>query len=150
MSTYTVSHSARIHARAAIAYGIIADYRGGHPHILPPKYFRNLTVEAGGVGAGTHIRFEMGAMGTWREAAAIVAEPEPGRRLHERIADQGIDTYFTVEPNGDAACDVTITTQMPDRGGLTGGIERLVTTALLRRIYRAELALLDAEAQRRS
>jgi hypothetical protein len=150
MTTYTVSSRARIGAPAAVAYGIIADYRDGHPHILPPKYFRNLRVEQGGVGAGTHIRFEMGMLGSWREGVASVAEPQPGRVIHERMPAQGIDTWFTVDPVGDGACDVTIATQLPERGGLAGGVERLVTTAFLRRVYRAELALLDEVSRRRA
>jgi len=128
---------------------VIADYRDGHPHILPPKYFRNLRVEAGGVGAGTRIRFEMGAMGTWREAAAIVSEPEPGRLLHEQVTTAPIETTFTVEPVGSDACDVTIATRMVHRSGIGGGLERLATTAFLRRVYRAELALLDGVARGR-
>jgi hypothetical protein len=150
MTTYTVTLTARIHAPARIAYDIIADYRDGHPHILPPKYFRNLRVEAGGVGAGTKIRFAMGALGVWREAAAVVAEPEPGRVLHEQIPAERVDTWFTVEQAGPEACEVTIATRMPHRGGLMGRVERLVTTALMRHIYKAELELLDQVARRRA
>jgi len=53
MSKYTITYSSRVTAPAAVAYGIIADYRDGHPHILPAKYFRNLQVQAGGRGAAT-------------------------------------------------------------------------------------------------
>jgi hypothetical protein len=56
MTSYTVTATARVQAPAAVAYGIIADYVNGHPHLLPPKYFRTLTVEAGGTGAGTRAR----------------------------------------------------------------------------------------------
>lgn len=150
MTTYTVTATARIHAPASVAYGVIADYRNGHPHILPPKYFRNLRVDAGGVGAGTRIRFEMGAMGTWREAGAVVSEPEPGRRLHEQVTTAPIATTFTVEPLSAGACDVTIATQMVHRGGIGGGLERLAATAFLRRVYRAELTLLDQVARSRT
>ena len=150
MTAYTVTSTARIQAPASVAYGIIADYRNGHPHILPPKYFRNLRLEAGGVGAGTRIRFEMGAMGTWRESGAVVSEPEPGRLLHEQVTTAPIETTFTVEPVSPGACDVTIATQMVHRGGISGGLERLATTAFLRRVYRAELALLDQVARSRA
>lgn len=47
-----------IAATAPRIYERLADYRDGHPHILPPRYFRNLVVEQGGRGAGTIIRFE--------------------------------------------------------------------------------------------
>lgn len=150
MSSYTVESTARIQAPAAVAYGIIADYRNGHPHILPPKFFRNLTVDAGGIGAGTHITFEMGALGTWRQASAVVSEPEPGRVIHEHVTTDAIETYFVIDPVSASACDVTIRTTMRSRGGLVGGIERLATTAFLRRVYRAELTLLDTVARARA
>lgn len=150
MTAYTVTSTARINAPASVTYGVIADYRTGHPHILPPKYFRNLRVDAGGVGAGTHIRFEMGAMGSWREAGAVVSEPEPGRLLHEQVTTAPIETTFIVEPVDAGACDVTIATRMVHRGGIGGGLERLATTAFLRRVYRAELTLLDQVARSRT
>ena len=34
-------------------YNVIADYRVGHPAILPKPWFDGLTVEKGGFGAGT-------------------------------------------------------------------------------------------------
>ncbi len=150
MRTYRVSHTAHIHAPAAVAYGIIADYRDGHPHILPPQFFRNLTVQEGGIGAGSHIRFEMGAFGQWRIAEAVVSEPEPGRLLQEDIPAQQIRTTFLVEPAGMAACAVTITTDFPLRDGVVGTLERLTTSAVTRRVYRAELALLDQVSRRRA
>lgn len=43
-----VKASAVIAAPAPVVYSIIADYRHGHPSILPPRYFDNLEVLAGG------------------------------------------------------------------------------------------------------
>lgn len=40
------------------AYALLADYRNGHPRILPPA-FTDLTVLRGGTGAGTEIRFAL-------------------------------------------------------------------------------------------
>jgi hypothetical protein len=145
-SSYTVAASARLGASAGVVYGIIADYRHGHPTILPPKYFRGLEVLEGGVGAGTRIRFEMGALGKWRTALADVTEPRPGRLLHEFYPDTGILTTFTVEPSGEAACAVTIATVMPGRAGLGGLFERWVVPRYLRAVYREELALLARRA----
>ena len=45
MSAFTLSQSARINAGARRVYDIIADYSGGHQHIVPPKYFTKLDVE---------------------------------------------------------------------------------------------------------
>ncbi|MHB1310941.1 MAG: SRPBCC family protein [Gemmatimonadaceae bacterium] len=150
MTTYSVSSSASVRAPAALVYSVIADYHDGHPLILPPKYFRNLRVEAGGVGAGTRISFEMGAFGTWRTVTGEVTEPEPGRLLHEYYADSGILTAFLVEPTSDGACEVTFTSTLPRRRGMAGALERLTTTAYLRRVYRDELAMLALVAVARA
>lgn len=140
------SASALIPAPPATAYGIIADYRRGHPGILPQKYFRNLQVEAGGTGAGTRIRFEMRAFGTTRTVRGDVTEPEPGRLLVETYPDTGTVTSFRVEPaDGGRAAQVTISTRYA-RPGPAGWVERLFVPGLLRRIYREELANLAAAA----
>lgn len=89
-------------------------------------------------------------MGTWREPGAVVSEPESGRLLREQATTAPIETTFTVEPVGADTCDVTIATQMVHRGGNGGGLERLATAAFPRRVYRAELALLDQVARRRT
>jgi len=47
-SAVTVEARAPVHAPADRVYDLIADYRNGHPRIVPPKYFRNLVVERGG------------------------------------------------------------------------------------------------------
>src|SRR5262245_56834492 len=65
MITYQVTASAAMNAPAEQVYNIIADYRNGHPHLLP-KQFSNLLVEEGGYGAGTRIRFQMTAFGQTR------------------------------------------------------------------------------------
>ena len=150
MPTYTVSYSSRVNAPAAVAYDIIADYRDGHPHILPPKYFRNLQVQSGGRGAGTRITFDMGALGYWRSVAAEIGEPEPGRLLEETIPAERVQTSFLVEAVGENACDVTISTTMPQRAGIAGSIERLTTSAFMRRVYREELSMLDRVARSRA
>lgn len=149
MATIHAAASADIAAPPATVYGIIADYRHGHPSILPPKYFRNLEVEAGGTGAGTRIRFEMRLGGTVRTVRGEVTEPEPGRRLVETYPESGTVTSFFVEPRADGrAARVTISTEY-ERGGLAGWVERLLVPGLLRRIYRAELATLAAVARGR-
>lgn len=149
MPTISASATATIHAPAATVYGIIADYRHGHPSILPRRYFRNLEVEAGGIGAGTRIRFEMRVLGSTRTVRGEVTEPEPGRRLVEAYPDSGTRTTFLVEPVVDGrAAHVTISTRY-ENGGLRGWVEWLLVPGLLRRIYRAELANLAAVASGR-
>jgi hypothetical protein len=140
--------TADIDASAAIAYDIIADYREGHPSILPPRYFTGLEVERGGRGAGTVIVFGMKAMGRVTMSRAEVSEPEPGRVLVETIAVRDLVTTFTVDPLGAQRSRVTIVTEWPARG-VAGLIERLLAPAMLRRIYAEELALLNSVASER-
>ncbi|MFN8444909.1 MAG: SRPBCC family protein [Caldilineaceae bacterium] len=146
MNSYQVQASAVVHAPADVVYAVIADYRNGHPKILP-AYFSNLVVEEGGVGAGTRIRFEITVMGKKQSFRADISEPQPGRVLVEtNDAMGGSITTFTVEPTGNHA-RVTISTEVKKRGGLGGMIAQLMTSMFLRRVYGQELQLLDEVAK---
>ena len=91
----------------------------------------------------------MKAFGTTRTARAAVTEPEPGRVLVETIADQGIVTTFTVEPDGaPERSRATISTSLRSRGGLLGRIERAMSTGYLKKVFAAELKQLDEVARR--
>jgi len=142
MSRYKVSETAFISAPAARIYTIIADYNKHHPRIVPPEYFKKLEVEEGGVGAGTRTLIEMQVLGTRRQFHHVVSEPEPGRVLVEAEPDGSNATTFRVEPSGDAGTNLTISTELVSRSGLTGIIERALTSMMLRRIYRKELGLI--------
>ena len=154
MPVVRASSVALIRAPARVVYALIADYRHGHPRILPPRtYPPPLEVERGGVGAGTIIRFQMRVFGSTRTMRSEVSEPDPGRTLVETdLGDSGARTSFTVsEVDGGAACRIEIVTEWEARG-LRGWIERLTGPPLLRRVYAAELKLLgevaEAEARR--
>ena len=128
-------------AKPARVYATIANYREGHPRILP-KQFSGLTVEKGGVGAGTVIRFQMRAFGRTQSFRGVVTEPEPGRVLVETYQEPNPSaTTFTVNPVG-AGSEVVISTELPVRGGLLGSIERALSERYLLPIYREELELL--------
>jgi hypothetical protein len=137
---YVVSASAVVPARRERVYSLIANYNDGHPRILP-KQFSNLTVEQGGVGAGTVVRFQMSVLGKKETLRAAITEPEPGRVLVETYLD-GKDTVttFTVNP-GTAPADshVTISTELPVRSGFLGMLEKKFSALLLRPIYTKEL-----------
>lgn len=147
MADGTASGSAIIHAPAARVYSIIADYRVHHPRIVPPEYFRTVEVEAGGVGAGTRVRVETRVLGRTQQFVHHIREPEPGRILEEVDASGFSVTRFTVEPAEQGTSSrVTIETTFRVRSGPLGVIERAVTAAMLRRIYKKELARLDQYA----
>jgi len=141
---YHVKHSARINAPADRVYAIIADYRNGHPNILPAA-FRNFVVEQGGRGEGTLTRFDVRAFGRTQSFRHEVIEPEPGRVLVERDRDLGSRTIFTVEP-ATPGSTVTIRTELTSRGGLTGRLERFLSRRFLLGLYREELKKLEEVA----
>jgi hypothetical protein len=144
---HMVSVTACVPAEPERLYGILANYRDGHARILPPQ-FTDLKVEEGGVGAGTIIRIQMRVLGKKRDAKAAITEPEPGRVLVETdLGRSGVVTTFRVDPGPPSGPSrVTITTEVPVRGGLLGAIERKIATWYLRPIYEQELKLLAATA----
>lgn len=145
MAQHTISASAGINAPAERIYRVIADYRDGHPHMLPRPPFGVLTVEQGGVGEGTIISFTLRLLGRTQQFRAAIAEPEPGRVLVERNLDGGATTTFTVEPRPDGLTSlVTIATTTTVRNGFAGALESWMTTRLLRPIYERELVQLAA------
>lgn len=144
MGTVSVEESLEFAGAPAQVYQLIADYRAGHPSILPKAYFPYLEVEEGGQGAGTVIRYGVKLAGRVQEARARIVEPEPGRLLEEHIFDdRGTVTSFTVDPVPGGRVRVTIGTRW-DGSGIRGLVERLAAPPLLRRIYRLQLAAIEA------
>jgi hypothetical protein len=139
-----VAAEKRMRVSAATAYGCIADFERHHAKFLPPS-FRDLTVERGGVGAGTVITFDTTTGGRTRHFRSEIAEPEPGRVLVESDADQGTRTTFTVTPQ-DAGCLVRIENEFRASPGFMGLVECLVAPRILRATLIDELSRLDAYA----
>jgi hypothetical protein len=135
-----------IRSPAPAVYSLIADYRAGHPRILPRAWFGPLEVERGGTGAGTIIRYEIRLLGTTRRVRAEITEPRPGAELVETDLATGARTTFTVAPRGEGReAEVTIRTEWEGKG-LRGWIESLTAPPVLQRIYAEELAQLGAVA----
>ena len=143
-TTHRVIASADIGASHAEAYRTSADYRVGHPSILPQQYFRNLRVVEGGYGAGTVITFDIVAFGRTVGARSRITEPVPGRVLVESDTEKPLVTTFTVDPNVDGTARVTFDTTFQTRSGLLGRIEGWMTRGFLKRVYAAELNQFDA------
>ena len=145
--------TAVLDAPPGAVYAVLADYRQGHPSILPPRHFSNLVVERGGTGDGTVIRFEIRTAGSTRKVRAAITEPEPGRTLLETDLETGAVTSFVVERHeassttGSIRSRVTIATVWTTPG-LRGSIERLLAPRRLARIYVEELRNLEAAARR--
>ena len=141
-----VSMTSRLRAPARRVYDTIANYRTGHPRILP-KQFANLTVDEGGIGAGTTIHFDFRVFGQTTTLRAVVSEPEPGRVLVERntSGNDAVST-FIVEPLGANEANVTIKTEMTTRAGVAGWIEAWMIRRVLESTYQEELRLLEKVA----
>jgi hypothetical protein len=146
MAIVRVTAGRTVAAPAATVYGIIADYREGHPSILPPRYFEDFRVEAGGQGAGTRIRFTMRSYGNRVACQADVTEPEPGRVLVETDSKTGTITRFIVEPLEPNRSRVTFETDYRTVG-VRGWLESLLVPRYLKTVYAAELDLLESRVR---
>jgi hypothetical protein len=125
-----------INAPAAMIYEIVADYRNGHPRILPKPYFLSLDVEEGGFGAGTIVNFKMRILGQTRSFRSLITEPDPGRVLLETDLASDVATKFAVFPLEDESrTQVTIITELQGRNR----VENFVAKIMLQKIYGQEL-----------
>lgn len=121
--------TAIIAAPPEVIYAILADYRTGHPQIVPKPYFTKLEVEQGGVGAGTVIRMHMRVVGREIVSQHVISEPEPGRVLVETDLHTDMATTFTLTPLEDGQrAQLQIVTEWEARAGLLGWLEKVVTT----------------------
>lgn len=151
MKQIKVKAEAILNARPEDVYATIADYRKGHPSILPKKNLYDLQVVEGGYGAGTIIRFKSRVLGVEQSFYQRVSEPEPGRVIVEQDieAGQNFITTFTVDPVEEGKkSHVVISTALNASPGLKGLVEQLVISTFPR-IYREEFTLLEAVAQKR-
>jgi hypothetical protein len=151
MAQIAVKAAAIIDARPDDVYSTFADYKNGHPHVLPEMLY-DLQVEEGGTGAGTVFRCKSKVLGVERTLYMRVTEPEPGHVLMERDIDSVQDTIttFTVTPveNGQKA-HVEIATVMNSSPGLMGLIERLLIPRVLNPSYQQEIKNMEAFLQKK-
>jgi hypothetical protein len=132
-----------VDAPAEVIYNIIAEYRNGHPLILPKEYFLSLDVQEGGFGAGTIVNFTMRILGQTQSFDSIITEPEPGRLLVETDIKSQIPTSFHVLPIGnDHQSRGTIATELKGQNVVEG----FVAKWMLQKIYRQELDLIAGQA----
>ena len=138
-----IAFAMRIPAAPARIWRILTDYRVHHPAILPPDIFRKLEVLSGGTGAGTRFRLTMRMGGKDHVSEQTVSEPRPGHTLVERADDGSVETRFLLEPiEGGAATMLTFDTDYTLPAGLFLPLQRWVTNAILRRLYRQEMLLI--------
>lgn len=144
MNTIHAEASHVINARPEEIYAVISDYRVGHPAILPKPYFSELTIEQGGQGAGTVLRFHVTIWGQKLYYHQRVSEPEPGRVLVETDIETGQYSQFTLEPlNGGQQTRVTISSEAPASPGFKGVMERMTQPSIAGRLFKQELRNLE-------
>lgn len=152
MGQIKVKAEAVLDARPEDVFATIADYRKGHPSILPKESLYDLQVEEGGYGAGTIMRFKSRVLGVEQSFYQRVSEPDPGRIIVEQDIELGQNfvTTFRVNPVEEGQkSHVEISTTLNASPGIKGFVERVVISFFNPRIYRKELKLLEAVAQRR-
>lgn len=153
MGKITVKSAAVLHALPADVYATIADYRAGHPAILPKGRLYDLTVEQGGYGQGTIIRFKVKNLGVEQAFYQRVSEPDPGHILVEQDIDssRGSVTTFTVTPVSEGRqAHVEISCSLNSSKGLMGWLERLLVPLVQPPVFREELKLLEEVARKRN
>ncbi len=136
--------AAVIAAPAADIYAMLADYRTEHPRILPPQYFSDLQIEAGGIGAGTVFQVRTHVLGIEQRYHMIVSEPDPGRVLAEIEPALRLITRFTVTPIDPQHARVEIATGWELARGVKGIIDQVSTPFFMRRIFKLQLRHLAA------
>lgn len=139
-----VEVSAVLEAQPREIYAVVADYRNGHPHILPKEYLRDLEIETGGYGAGTIIRFRVRAFGIERPARAIVSEPEPGRVLVETETTSNIVTTYTLTPQSEGKTTLQITSAWQISRNPFVALQQAFYPKLMRSMDAKELELIAA------
>ena len=152
MAQIKAKAAAILNARPEDAYTTIADYRQGHPDILPKENLYDLQVEQGGYGAGTIIRFKARILGVEQSFYQRVSEPQPGRVLVEQDIDsvQNESVTFTVTPlEQGQKSHVEISMTLNLSPGVKGLVERVVVPIIFPPVFRKELKLLEAVTQKR-
>lgn len=128
----------------ADVYAALADYEGRHRTIMPAAY-HDYTVERGGQGDGTVVRWTLYVGNHRRPYRMQVSEPQPGRLLVERDAESTMSTQWDVQPEG-AASRVRVTSSWLQRAkGFPAFFERTFAPRSLSRLH-AEMLRRLAEA----
>src|SRR3954447_12390222 len=133
MTLIHASAESIIPASAAQVYGLLADYRVGHPSILPAAFSRYMVLD-GGSGAGTRIQFDLTLPGRKQTLRGLVREPLPGRVLVETYERNSMATTFTLDPAGEQS-RLHIEASWESSLGIRGVLERLLAPRMLQKIY---------------
>ena len=127
-------------------YEFLADYSERRPRILTPN-FSDYSVEEGGQGAGTVVRYRMGA-GRERPYRMRVEEAERGSLIKERDTDSSFTTTWELSPaDGGESTRVRVTVEWDGASGVAGIFERLFAPGGVRGVYSGVLENLKASVE---
>jgi hypothetical protein len=135
MSRIYVKKEQIINARPADVYAVLTDYEGKHAQILTPN-FLDYTVEKGGRGDGTIVRYRLRAARRERPYRMLIQEAVKGRVITESDTNSSLVTTWTVLPqeHGQQTM-VRVASEWEGGSGVGGFFERLFAPLGLRRIY---------------
>src|SRR5579885_1344430 len=147
MSRIHVKTERVINARPEIVYEALADYRGERKQMLTPN-FLDYTVERGGQGSGTMLRYRLQTAGRERPYHISVQEPVKGQVLGERDTNSSLVTTWSVAPvNGGRKTRVSVESEWTGGSGVPGFFERTFAPMGLRRIYDSMLSHLEQQLE---
>ena len=125
-------------------FAALADYEGTRRRLLPEQ-FSDYSVEAGGQGAGTRVRWRFAATAKRvRDQVLDVTQPEPGT-LVETDRNSSMVTTWTVHRADAGLSTVRVRTAWNGAGGIGGFFERTLAPKGLRRVYDTVLERLERE-----
>ncbi len=135
MSRIIVKSERVVDARPEKVYEVLTDYQGKRPQMLTPN-FLDYTVEQGGHGNGTIIRYRLRAARRERPYHIHVDESVKGKIITERDTNSSLVTTWALSPLKDGEqTKVQIVSEWEGRGGTKGFMERAFAPLGLSRIY---------------
>jgi len=147
MGRIHVTSERLVNAQPDAVYQALADYQVKRPQILTPN-FLDYTVEKGGRGAGTEVRYRLRAARRERPYHMRVDEPLKGWVLTERDQNSSLVTNWTLSPEDDGQrTRVRVASEWEGGTGVGGFFERTFAPLGLTRIYRSMLDLLTLLVQ---
>lgn len=115
-------------------YEALIDFQNVRPSILTNN-FVDYTVEQGGVGEGTVIRYHLQAAGRKRPYRMHVTETSKGEILTERDSHSSLVTMWTLTPLDNGQTLVRVVSEWEGASGIGGFFERTFAPRGLRGIY---------------
>ncbi len=114
-----------ITAKPEEVYTTLIDYQNQRPSLLPSN-FLDYTVEQGGIGEGTVIRYRLQAARRERPYRMQIAEPIKGRVLTEKDTNSSLITTWTLTPVQDGELTkVRLASEWEGGSGVGGFFERI-------------------------